>query len=167
MKSLLEFVSSRITNAMTFSDGAAIAQGRFPLVGVETSGSVLFADLPSFSSWSSRVGPVQSTYAVNHFFTWFEGETSAFGGIIDKFIGDEIMVIFLDTLSKGSGAQAAFATAHGMLDNDPYSFAPRIGIASGPLFVGLVGTGTRMSTTVIVETVNTAARFLSGLKEVQ
>jgi class 3 adenylate cyclase len=167
MKTLLEFVTSRVRSAATFGDSAFIAPGRFPLVGVETFGAVLFADLPGFSRMTAEVGPVQCTYAVNHFFTWFEGETEAYGGIIDKFIGDEVMVVFLSALCKGDPARIAFAAAHRMLENDPFEFAPRMGIASGRLFIGLVGTGKTLSTTAIGTPVNTAARLLSGLKKAQ
>jgi class 3 adenylate cyclase len=167
METLLQFIRSRVKNATTVGDGAPVAPVRFPLVGVETHGAVLFADLPNFSKWSSEVGPVQSTYAVNHFFSWFEGETRGLGGIVDKFIGDEVMVVFLSPFCQGSPTHAAFAAAHRMLENDPYGFAPRIGIASGPLFVGLAGTQKTMSATVIGAAVNAAARFLSGLKAAQ
>lgn len=165
MKTLLEFVKSRVRNAATFGDGPFVSPGRFPLVGVETSGAVLFADLPGFSHKTAEVGPVQCTYAVNHFFTWFEGETESYGGIIDKFIGDEVMIVFLGTLCKDDPARIAFAATHRMLEFDPFEFAPRIGIASGPLFIGLVGTGKTLSTTANGNPVNMAARLLSGLKE--
>jgi len=147
-----------------FSDGAVFEPGEFPLAGVETSGSVLFADLPGYSRIAAEVTPVQCTYLVNHFFSWFEAEMRGLGGIVDKFIGDEIMVVFLESQCGADPSRAALTAAQTMLESDAYNFAPKIGVASGPLFIACVGTRHSRSVTAIGNTVNIAARLVGDIQ---
>jgi len=54
---------------------------------------------------------------VNHFFAWFEGETEEFyGGLIDKFIGGEIMIVFLQDICKKPPLETAMYVAKKMLE---------------------------------------------------
>ncbi len=142
----------------TFSDGSILNPGRFPVAGIETFGAVLFADLPGYSKLASTLDGVECAFLVSHFFTWFDEETKNLGGIVDKFIGDELMVVFPASESDSSPMESALIAARSILANDSYNFAPKIGIASGQIVVAIVGTANLMSVTALGEAVNLAAR---------
>jgi hypothetical protein len=95
---------------------------------------------------------------VNDFFTWMTVPVTSHLGIIDKYIGDEIMVVF----SKEFGSVDAFAdslrAARWMIENDGRAYCPHIGIASGIVTVGYVGTSSNYSCSVFGAPVTLAAR---------
>jgi class 3 adenylate cyclase len=96
---------------------------------------------------------------VNWFFTWVTAEALRGGkGIIDKYIGDEMMIVF----SREFGSEDPFAeavhTAGWMGKNDVWSFGPHVGIASGPVIVGYVGTPLKYNCSVFGAPVALAAR---------
>lgn len=149
-----------------FPDGALYKPSEFPVAAVETNGAVLFADLPDFSKHAAKLDPVETACYVSHFFAWFEGSAGRhFGGIVDKFIDDEIMCVFLPGECVGPPLEAALRTAYAFLDRDAFAFYPKIGIASGPLAVTLVGTESNSFVTAMGHTVNLAARCAGGIVE--
>ncbi len=162
---LLEYLQKHgVGDVATFSDGALSAPVRFPVAAVETQGAILFADLPGYTKLASELGPVECACLANHFFAWFEGEAGRrFGGMVDKFIGDEIMVVFPRSECKLSPLQAAMKTARTMLKFDPYAFDPKIGIASGSFAVSVVGTEHTASVSAMGPAVNLAARCTSDI----
>lgn len=85
-----------------------------------------------------------------------------FNGIIDKFIGDEIMVVFINEDNSTNSLEAALKTAKVMIERDPFAFQPRIGIASGSFTVARVGTESVNFVSSIGHTVNLAARCTDG-----
>lgn len=168
MNKLLSYLERvGLKNVLMYPDGAFLSPGQFPLAGAEARGAVLFADLPGYSRVAAEHSPAECAYFVNHFFAWFEAEMKGLGGVIDKFIGDEIMVVFLPANCSEEPVTAAVKAAHRMLDSDSYGFAPKIGVAEGPLFVACVGTKRSLSVTALGHTVNVAARMVSGVKAPQ
>lgn len=137
---LLEYiVKCGVQKCVIYSDGALIDPVQFPLAAVETEGAVLFADLPGFSGLTAQMGAMEAAYYASHFFAWFEGEAGrCYGGIVDKFIGDEVMMVFTRSECRMPPFRAALCTARAMLGFDPYAFEPKIGIAAGPLAVALI-----------------------------
>ncbi len=164
---LFEYIRKNgVTQFATFSDGALLNPVRFPLAALETHGAILFADLPGYSKLAATMEPGECACMVNHFFAWFEGEAGRnFGGIVDKFIGDEVMVVFPYTECKLPPLQAAMHSARAMLELDPYAFSPKIGVAAGPFALAVVGTEGTMTVSAIGHTVNLAARCTGSLKE--
>src|ERR1035437_9121319 len=96
-KPLLDFMITRGLSAATIiEDGAILNPATFPVAAIETSGAILFADLPGYSKLAKNLSPAELACFVSLFFAWFDGEARRYhGGIVDKFIGDEIMVVFL------------------------------------------------------------------------
>ena len=164
-RTLLEYLQKQgVDKFASFGDGALLNTRCFPLAGVETIGAVMFIDLPGYSEISSKITPAESAYLINHFFAWFEGSGGIrYGGIVDKFIGDEIMMIFLPTECEEIPEIAALKTARDMLEEDMYNFKPRIGIASGDLIIALIGTERNPSVSAIGHTVNLAARCTNDI----
>ena len=160
---LMEYLRrNNVTEFLPINDGALINPNTFVIGGVNTEGAILFADLPGYSTMCSKRTPPECSYFANSFFSWFEAEAIRnYGGIIDKFIGDEIMVLYPKSESKTSPLEAAMRSAELMIRYDPYSFKPKIGIASGPFIVAAVGTKDNWSISAIGNIVNLASRCVS------
>lgn len=131
----------------------------FPIKGREIGATVLFADISGFSGRTADMSPVETLIFVNNFFAWISAEAlEGRPGIVDKYIGDEVMVVF----SKEFGSEDPFAdaviAAANMSRHDALAFCPHIGIASGPVIVGYVGTPMRYSASVFGAPVAMAAR---------
>ena len=78
---------------------------------------------------------------VNRFFAWVTAEALRDSkGIIDKYIGDEMMIVFSSEFGSEDPFQEAVRVARRMGENDFYNYCPHIGIASGRVLVGYVGT---------------------------
>jgi adenylate cyclase len=97
---------------------------------------------------------------------------AAEGGVVDKFIGDGLMALFGLPTAHGDDADRAVAAARNMqralrlLSERPESPALRIGIGvcTGPVVAGQIGSPDRMNYTVIGEAVNLAARLEGATK---
>lgn len=130
-----------------------------PVKGREIDATVVFADIAGSSARTAELGAAETLAFVNHFFAWISAEALRHGpGIVDKYIGDEVMVIFSDEFGSEDPLLDAIYAALGMGQNDVYAFMPHIGIASGRVIVGYVGTPQGYSTSVFGAPVATAAR---------
>ena len=106
-----------------------------------------------------QLDPAETLAFVNHFFAWISEEALRHGpGIVDKYIGDEVMVVFSDEFGSEDPLLDTVHAARGMGQRDVYSFLPHIGIASGRVIVGYVGTPQGYSTSVFGAPVALAAR---------
>ena len=130
--------------------------------------SVLFCDIVNFSSLSEMMSPRGTFEFLNLFFEMMNPIITKNGGIIDKFIGDEIMALFLPecTNTCPSPLNAAIEMRHKLKEfnitfqhpNVPY-IDMGIGINFGKVVLGTVGSIERLDTTVIGDSVNTASRI--------
>lgn len=137
----------------------------FPMYCRRVSGAVLFADLPRFTEYSRSTSPELCLYAVNLFFGWVATVAHpASGYVIDKFIGDEVMIVFVPELGATDPLLSALCTARALLGPDLFNFKPKIGIATGEFVVGKVGYTDHFSFSAVGFTVNLAARCVSGLE---
>jgi class 3 adenylate cyclase len=153
-----------LRTGLTFSIGTPISTVDAVVGSVETSGAVLFADLSGYSKQVTELDPVEASVYAAHFYAWLE---DAIGkrmdtGIVDKFIGDEVMMVFPWDEVEGDPLEVAIRTALAFLDFDPFAFDPRIGIAEGPFAVSLVGTSTTGTISAMGHIVNLAARCSKG-----
>ncbi len=132
--------------------------------------SVLFSDIRSFSTLSERLTPEETLRFLNSYLARMEPSVEAFGGFVDKFIGDSVMALF------GASADDAVRSALHMLNAlreynlgrlragyEPIRIG--IGLNSGPLLLGIVGGGRRLQGTVIGDAVNVASR-VEGLNKI-
>ena len=154
-----------VTKAAWSDDGAPLNPVKFPIAGLETQGAILFADLPGYSELSQRLEPMECAYLTSHFFAWFEGSAGrVYGGIVDKFIGDEVMVVFVPSAEGLGTLDAALQTARAMLTEDHFGFDPKMGIAAGPLAIAWVGTERTCVASAMGNTINLAARCCANTK---
>ncbi len=96
---------------------------------------------------------------MNHFFVWISAEAlNGRPGIVDKYIGDEVMVVVSKEFGSEDPFLDAIQAARWMGRNDVYAFGPRVGIACGRVIVGYVGTPLRYNCSVFGAPVAMAAR---------
>jgi class 3 adenylate cyclase len=102
-QSLEDFlISVPLTIDTEFDDGWG---ARFPVKGREIEATVLFADITAFTARTRELTPEQTLLFVNNFFVWISAEAlRPRRGIVDKYIGDEVMIVF----SEEFGSDDAF-----------------------------------------------------------
>ena len=140
----------------TLNDGWGF---EFPVKGREIDAAVLFADITSFSTRTLEMTPAETLIFVQTFFAWVTAEAlSGRPGIVDKYIGDEVMVVFSQEFGSEDPVADAVAAAAAMSRHDVHRFRPHIGIAAGPVIVGYAGTALRYNVSVFGRPVALAAR---------
>jgi adenylate cyclase len=148
-----------------------IALGALPngrLLPQELEISILFADLVGFTAISERLTPTEIAELLNNLFEEMLKEVFAYGGTLDKYIGDCIMAFFGAPEPLVDHAERAVAAAKGMLirmenlNSQKFWTEPlqlRIAINSGRAVVGDVGSSQRVDYTALGATINLAARM--------
>ena len=144
--------------------------------------TVLFSDLENFTPVSEKLGPARLMEWLNRYMDIMAALVMEHGGIVDDYFGDAIMADFGVPLQRSTEAEYA-RDANNAVDcalamraalarlNDSNteqglpSVRMRVGIATGEMVVGFLGTSQRMKYTTIGDTVNTAARLESYGKE--
>lgn len=142
------------------------------LGGKKSIVTVLFADIRGFTSMSEQMSAQQVSEILNEYFTEMEPIITQYNGVINKFIGDAVMAIFGEPIQDKNHAQNAVKCAYSMLqkvkelqkkwarEGKP-KIEIGIGVNTGEVFVGNIGSVNRMEYTVIGDTVNLASRLES------
>lgn len=134
----------------------------FPVKGREINATILFSDISSFSSRTIDLTSTEVLIFVNNFFSWITAEALRNKkGIIDKYIGDEMMIVFSKEFGSEDPFVDALQAARWMCQNDVLNFCPHIGIASGLVTVGYVGTPLKYNCSVFGYPVTLASRCAS------
>lgn len=134
-----------------------------PIKGIEIEAAVLFADIRSFSGRTASMNPIETLIFVNHFIAWITGESLRHrAGIIDKYIGDEVMVVFSEKFGSDDPVEDALTTAIDVCARDAWDYSPHMGIAFGPVVVGVTGTALAHDVSVFGRTTTVAARCASA-----
>jgi len=134
--------------------------------------TVLFSDIRGFTSLSEKMSAEEVSMILNEYFSEMEPIITKYNGVINKFIGDAVMAIFGEPIQDINHAQNAVKCAYEMLKTVDYlrekwlfEGKPKIeigiGINTGEVFIGNIGTESRMEYTVIGDTVNLASRIES------
>jgi len=156
-RSLEEFlVSKELTVDAEMDDGWG---AYFPLKGREIEATILFADITSFSKNTESLSPTETMLYVNKFIAWISAEgLGNTCGIVDKYIGDEILIVFSNEFGSKNHFLDALEAARRFGEWDEWQFRPHIGLASGIVTVGYTGTLLRYNCTVFGRPVTIAAR---------
>jgi adenylate cyclase len=143
------------------------------LGGINQKVSIMFADIRGFTTLSERMEPEKVVEILNNYFTHVTDIIFDHGGTLDKYLGDGVMALFGAPLSKGNDAENAVRAAQAIqrlvieLNRDAAErewpeFGVGIGINSGIVTAGNIGSPRRIDYTVIGDTVNTASRLMSN-----
>src|SRR5947207_8601523 len=135
--------------------------------------TVLFADIAGFTGLSERLGD-QIIPLLSSYLDTMSRQVSGHGGTIDKFIGDAVMAFWGAPAANADHAvdacRAALACqrglrASGLTDDSGRPLRVRIGVNSGDMLVGNIGSEFRLNYTVIGDAVNIASRLEGANKE--
>ena len=145
---------------------------KLALGGEKRKMTILFSDIADFTSISEQLTPIELTTLMNEYLTAMTDIITESGGVVDKYIGDAIMAFWGAPLEDADQAFHACTSAHMMLEaleklNTVWTsrgitpIHARIGIATGDVVVGNMGSLTRFNYTVMGDSVNLASRLES------
>jgi class 3 adenylate cyclase len=141
---------------------------------IQQEATILFSDIRGYTTLTERLGAQEVVAFLNEHFTAMTEEIVAHGGSIDKFIGDAVMAVFgdpgkpaPDDALRSVRAAIAMVQRRDVLNEervrrglDPILIG--VGIESGPIVMGNIGSPRRLTFTVVGDAVNSASR-LEGL----
>jgi adenylate cyclase len=142
------------------------AQGELRIV------TVLFLDLQGFTAMSEKMPPDQVTQMMNRCFERLTATVARFGGYVDKYVGDAMMVLFGAPVAHADDPERAVRAAMALQDElvrfnqhqhhqqkANINLQMRIGINTGEVLAGRVGAGQFGQYTVMGDAVNLASRL--------
>ncbi|KQS59451.1 adenylate cyclase [Rhizobium sp. Leaf371] len=133
--------------------------------------TLMFADIKGFTRLSQGMKPAELVEMLNAFFTAITDIVDRNGGVVINYIGDAVLISFNAPLPIEGHADRALTAAEDILAMsesrlfDRRSLRVRIGVATGFISAGTVGTGERQTYTVYGDAVNLAQRLQELNKE--
>jgi adenylate cyclase len=168
----LRAMFARFVPADVVDEVLARTDGNLRLGALERDCTVLFCDLRGFTSFSEAQPAARVIEAVNFYVNEMTEAILDAGGTLITYMGDGIMALFGAPLEQPDHAERAIAAASEMIGprlerfngwlaerGYPHPFRIGIGLNSGPVLAGNLGSEHRLQYTAIGDTVNTAARL--------
>ncbi len=166
LRDFFRFMYAPVARMLMGPEREGLMEGKYEHV------SVLFTDFKGFTAMSSLYAPRQVVEFLNAAFSILEATVTRRGGIIDKHIGDALMVYFLPRPGEDNTARRAVECALEMQSEYDHFFsqrsdsgelvcALRVGVHSGDVVLGAIG-AEKLEVTVIGHTVNLANRMESA-----
>jgi adenylate cyclase len=165
-------VFSRFVPASVVDQVLASTNENLRLGGVERDCTVLFSDLRDFTSFSESQPAASVIEVVNHYLSEMTEAILDAGGTLIAYMGDGIMAVFGAPLEQDDHADRAVIAAREMIgprlerfnawlaeQGHDHAFLMGVGINSGPVMAGNVGSEQRVEYTAIGDTTNTASRL--------
>lgn len=132
--------------------------------------TILFTDIIGYTSISDGMDPSKLAALLNEYFELLVSIVSSHGGTVDKFIGDALMVFWNAPDHQEDHADRAIQCALDIkkaiamynkerLGSNKKPLETRIGIHTGTVLAGEIGSSERMNYTIVGDSVNTAARL--------
>ncbi len=144
---------------------AAIVEGRGRLIPTLCEATVLYADIEGFTTLSESIEPGQLVEVLNEYFPAVVDPIERFHGTVGQFQGDAMLITFNVPAPEPRHADLAVNAGRQMLEIVSgrtfagHTLRIRIGINTGSVVAGNVGSGERVSYTVHGDAVNVAARL--------
>lgn len=172
MKSTMSrYMDPALADQMMSGSGEAEMMG-----GLDTTATVLFSDIRSFTTITEALGAQGTVEFLNEYFEIMVDCITSEGGMLDKFIGDAIMAAFGipmqhdDDEDRGLRAAIAMMTRlndHNVVRQEKGLMAVDhgMGLNTGKIVAGNIGSKKRMDYTMIGDGVNLAARLESACKQ--
>jgi adenylate cyclase len=135
--------------------------------GIEIECSLLFADVRGSTTLAEQIGPTAVRALMDRFYDTAAQVLVEHDAIVDKFVGDEAIGIFIPGLSGDRHAAHAIAAARALMsatgnDTDAPWVPIGAGVNTGIAFVGTVGDAPHIELTALGDPVNVAARLASA-----
>lgn len=133
--------------------------------GAEVEGSMLFADIRGSTALAEKMTPTEFRSLLNRFYATASSVVFARDGMVDKFVGDELVALFPPMLSAEHHPQRAVLAAQDLLratghaDADGPWVPLGAGVHTGRAWFGSVGEGGHVELTVVGDPVNVTARL--------
>ena len=160
---LQKFVSGQTMDAIKQSDQDGIKLG-----GERKKATVFFADIRGFTQFSEQVEPETVIKMLNTYLRSEAKIVQEFGGDIDKFVGDELVAVFEGEHMVENAINCAIRiqeTTEQLNSEYPeWDIPVGIGINTGDVIMGAMGSEDRMDYTIIGDTVNLASRLCTAAK---
>jgi adenylate cyclase len=137
------------------------------LGGAEVEISALFADVRGSTGLAERSSAAEFGELLARFYGVAARVVDRWDGVVDKFVGDEAVALFIPGFAGEDHAARAMTTARelmretGAYDGEPW-IPIGVGVHTGVSFVGYVGEGDAVDFTALGDTVNIAARLRSA-----
>jgi len=149
---------------------------KLKLGGDKKNLSVMFSDIRGFTSISEKLTPEELVHLLNEYLTAMTDVVFKYDGLLDKYIGDAIMAVFGAPLDQPDHALRACRTGIEMMSElrrlrEKWAAEGRpdvnigVGINTGDMVVGNMGSQMRFDYTVIGDSVNLASRLEGTNKE--
>jgi adenylate cyclase len=161
------FVPADVVDQVVASAGENLRLG-----AVERDCTVLFSDLRGFTSFSEKLPATRVIEVVNTYLNEMTEAIHAAGGTLIAYMGDGIMAVFGAPLEQPDHADRALTAATEMIGprldafnawiaehGHEHQFAMGVGINSGPVMAGNIGSEQRVEYTALGDTTNTASRL--------
>jgi len=153
-----------------------LAGGVEQFAGRRVEITVLFSDVRNFTHISEELSPEALMAQLNEYFGAMTEVVVTHGGVVDKFIGDGMLALFGAPVRHEDHARRALNAARrmrvvlaglnrGWAERDRHQFRIGIGLHTGEVVVGNVGSERKIEYTALGETVNVASRVESATKE--
>jgi len=163
---LQRYHSPAVVDRIIHGDESALS-----LIAQERDVTIVFADIVGFTPMAETMMPVEVTRILNRYLTRMSDVIFEYEGTLDKFIGDAILTVFGAPLDQPDHALRGVRAARAMREalktlNQEHPEHPleiRVGVNSGPVTAGDVGSPRRREYTVLGDTVNTCARLQSSV----
>jgi adenylate cyclase len=140
----------------------------------ELTATIVFTDIIAFTQLAEQIPPRETNMFLNHYFSMVTDIIFRYDGMLDKYMGDGLMAVFGAPMEKDDDAERAILAAKEMKkalaamraeqEGQKGTFDIRIGINTGRVVAGNIGSPRRMDYTVIGDPVNIASRLESIAK---
>jgi adenylate cyclase len=166
---------ARFVPAAVVDDVMSRTDDDLRLGGTTIESTVLFCDLRGFTRWAEPQPAATVIDTLNRYLTEMSDALLAHGGTVVSYMGDGIMAVFGAPIEQPDHADRALAAAREMLTvrlprfnaslPEGAAFRMGIGLNSGPVSSGNVGSEERLEYAAVGDTTNVAARLEAGCKE--
>ncbi len=133
--------------------------------GAEVETSLLFADVRGSTTLGERLRPADFTRLMNRFYRIAADRLVEHDGIVDKFVGDEVVGIFIPAIAGAGHARRAIDAAFDLLTamrREAPELAIGAGVNTGIAYVGSIGETAGVDFTALGDAVNVTARLASA-----